>query len=1186
MLFVTRRAFAAIGLLGLLIPQFPAHADDWKTLTVPDAWRGVPTGELAPIGGYSWYRAIVKVPPEWDGQTLTLFLEALDDARSAYVGGQPVGATGTFPPQFRSGLGERGRYSVDPSLVKGDGFLTVAIRVYQNDPRPNFSVAPPVLLNEATKQALRLEGIWQYRPGDDVAWANASISDFGFQADQPLSDADAVAKGVYLKIDAVDDIEKYVTRRNGDTEPLSPVEAVEHFQTPDDLSVQLVLGDPDIAQPLFMSWDERGRLWVMEYRQYPEIAGLKMLSRDTFLRSVYDKVPPAPPHHDRGSDRISIHEDTDGDGVYDKHKTFVDELNLATSFAIGRGGVYVTNPPYLLFYPDKNNDDVPDGDPELLLEGFGIEDSHSVINSLRFGPDGWLYGGQGSTVTGVVKNPGSKEPPVRSLGQLIWRYHPEHHIYEIFAEGGGNTFGCEIDSKGRIYSGHNGGDTRGFHYVQGGYYRKGFGKHGPLSNPYSFGFFENIKHHSVARFTHNFIIYEENKLPQRFRGQLFGIEPLQGQVVLSNFKPYQSSFETEDIERVLKTDDPWFRPVDIKTGPDGDIYVADMYEQRIDHSSHYAGRVDKTNGRIYKLTHNGERGGVSPPVQMNLALASTTDLIKLLDDPAKQHRQTAIRLLGDRKDKAAITQLETELTATTGQSSLERLWALNACGGFTDDVAIKLLDHNEPLVRAWTVRLICDPKSVSAGVAAAIAQTASKEAYIEVRKQMASSARRLSPELALPIIRELLHYDEDAADIHQPLLIWWAIESQTGRATVESILQQLLADPTTWKRPLVADVLAERLMKRYALAGTRNDLLNAAALLNAAPEKSSVDRLLKGFEEAFQGRSLAGIPEQLVAALAKSGGGSLALRFRQAQPDAVAEAIKTIEDAKAPPDVRSQLIEICGQVKTDELRGVLLNVVRNEQNSSVLATAFGALQNFDEADIAPNVTSRFSALSEDAQLAAEALLVSRAAWSKTLLSAIDAGTIDKEKITNSAIRKMLMHGDDLISAAVKTHWGEIAGLSPAQVQGEISRLQTVLGAGSGNPRTGKKLFMQNCGRCHLLFDEGGRIGPDLTPFARDNLERMLISVVNPSLEIREGFENYVVVTNDGRVLNGFPADKDNQIVILRGVDGQNMILKKDDIDEMRVMPQSVMPEGALKLLNEQQIRDLFAYLRATQPVNY
>ena len=1193
MISCLRRNATIARLLSLLFVPGMAFADDWKTLSVPDAWRSVPGGDLAPIHGYSWYRTLVKVPPAWDGQQLTLFLEALDDARSAYVGGQSVGATGTFPPQFRSGLGERGRYVVDSTLVKGGGFLAVAIRVYQNDPRPNFSVAPPVLMNEATKQAVRMEGVWQYRPGDDATWATATAADFGFDASQPLSDSDAVTKGVFLKTDVVDDIEKYVSRRNGDTEPVSPAKAVKNFKTPDDLSVQLVLGDPDIAQPLFMSWDERGRLWVMEYRQYPDIAGLKMVSRDTFLRSVYDKVPPAPPNHDKGADRISIHEDTDGDGVYNKHKIFVDELNLASSFAIGRGGVYVTNPPYLLFYPDKDKDDILDGDPEVLLEGFGIEDSHSVINSLRFGPDGWLYGAQGSTVTGAVKKPGSKDQPVRSLGQLIWRYHPEKHIYEIFAEGGGNTFGCEIDEKGRIFSGHNGGDTRGFHYVQGGYYRKGFGKHGPLSNPYSFGFFENIKHHSAPRFTHNFIIYEENTLPQRFRGQLFGIEPLQGQVVLSNFKPYQSSFETEDFERVLTTDDPWFRPVDIKAGPDGDIYIADMYEQRIDHSSHYAGRIDRTNGRIYKLTHkSGERGGVSPPVNPHLKLASAIDLIKLLDHPSKWYRQTVVRLLRDRnvprlsEADLLAEQLTFELAAATGQSALERLWALNACGGLTDEVAISLLSHNEPFVRAWTVRLVCDPKSVSANVAAAITQAASMEPYIDVRKQMACSARRLPPELALPIIRELLHFDEDAADIHQPLLIWWAIESQVGRTTINDIMQQVLADPATWQRPLVAEHIAERLMKRYALAGTREDLLSAAALLSSAADKPGIDRLLKGFEEAFQGRSLAGIPDELINALAKSGGGSLALRFRQAQPDAVAEAVTTVRNAAAAPDVRRQLIEICGQIHTADLLPMLLDLVKHEQNPTLLATTLTALQNYDAVEIAADVTVRFAGLSEEPQLAAEALLVSRTAWSKQLLSAIDAGTISKESISNSALRKMLIHGDDSINAAITKHWGEIAGLSPVQAQAEIARLNSVLSAGSGNPRTGKNLFMQNCGRCHLLFDEGGRIGPDLTPFARSNLERMLISVVNPSLEIRESFENYVVVTIDGRVLNGFLADKDSQIVILRGVEGQNVIVKKDDIEEMHVIPQSVMPEGALKLLTEQQIRDLFAYLRSSQPVNY
>ena len=128
--------------------------------------------------------------------------------------------------------------------------------------------------------------------------------------------------------------------------------------------------------------------------------------------------------------------------------------------------------------------------------------------------------------------------------------------------------------------------------------------------------------------------------------------------------------------------------------------------------------------------------------------------------------------------------------------------------------------------------------------------------------------------------------------------------------------------------------------------------------------------------------------------------------------------------------------------------------------------------------------------------------------------------------------------------------------------------------------------MENCGKCHTLFTEGGKVGPDLTSFKRDNLERVMINVVNPSLEIREGFENYIIVTTDGRVVNGFLADKDNQVVVLRGVDGQNLIFRRDEIEDMRAIKRSVMPEGTVKKLTDQQIRDLFAYLRASQPVNY
>ncbi len=239
------------------------------------------------------------------------------------------------------------------------------------------------------------------------------------------------------------------------------------------------------------------------------------------------------------------------------------------------------------------------------------------------------------------------------MGQLIWRYQPKTRKYEIFAEGGGNAFGLEIDSKGRIFSGHNGGDTRGFHYVQGGYYLKGFQKHGPLSNPYAFGYFPAMAHHAVPRFTHKFIIYDDVALPAEYRGKFFGVEPLQGRIVSGQIDRDGSSFKTKDLGRPVATSDPWFRPVNLTTGRDGAIYFCDLYEPKIAHRDHFAGTISKDTGRIYRLQ---SKGATHRPPE-NLGSKSTDELIARLGDPNRWTRRMALRLLGERKDPAAKAPL-------------------------------------------------------------------------------------------------------------------------------------------------------------------------------------------------------------------------------------------------------------------------------------------------------------------------------------------------------------------------------------------------------------------------------------------------------------------------------------------------------------------------------------------------
>ena len=1162
-------ALAAMVLMSQARAQAPA---DWKTVKVPEVWKNPPAG----LEGLSWYRGFVRTPDGWKGKDLELFVEPTDAACEVYFNGKKIGGSGEFPPFFRSGLGGADRFFVPAASVKADGPNIVALRIFNQEGRTGFNLAAPVLFGE--KEAIRMQGDWQFRPGDNAAWSK-------------FDDA-KTPEGTTLFARLDNAVEVAATlKRIDDAGPQTTAEALKQFVIPDDLAINLAVGEPHVRQPLSLKWDTRGRLWVVQFIQYPDPAGLKMLSRDKFLRSVYDKVPAPPPNHFKGMDKITFHEDTDGDGTYDKHGTFLEGLSLTSSIAFDKDGVWVLQPPYLLFYADRNHDDVPDGDPEVHLEGFGMEDSHSIANNLRWGPDGWLYGSQGSTVTGDVKRPGEKTA-VHSLGQCIWRYHPVQRKYEIFAEGGGNSFGVEIDVHGRIFSGHNGGNTRGFHYVQGGYYRKGFEKHGALSNPYAFGFFENMAHHNVPRFTHTFIFYEENTpgngkiapsdspaaLPAKYNGNLFGVEPLQSDIVRSEVTPDRSSLKTKDLDRPITTKDTWFRPVDIQVGPDGAIYVADLYEQRIDHASHYQGRIDRERGRVWRLY--GKGGKAQQP--FNLTKLTTTELIDLLQSSNRWFRQSALMVLGWKKPADALPILFARLKEAKDDSAVSLLWAVYQLDGLKDESAIQLLGHANPFVRLWTVRVLCDEKSVSSLVVDRLKSLAETEKHSEVRSQLACSIRRLPASEALTIAKPMLSHDGDAADIHIPLSLWWAIEAKAD--SDRDAVVDLFTDAGLWKHTLVRDHLMERLMRRYASAGTRKDLLACARLLSAAPDAASAKLLLEGFEKAFEGRSLAALPEELIAAIAKVGGGSLGLRLRQGDEAALAESLKIVGDDKAAKPDRLKYIQILGEIHPKPAVAVLLGVLKVSKDAELQTAALGALQAFDEARLGEDLVGMLDSLAPEVRPTALNVLVTRKAWARSLLAAVDAGKVAPKSIPSDVVQRILFQRDEQIAALVKKHFGEIKGATTAEMLAQVEKLKQVLAIGTGSPYNGRKLYLNNCGKCHLLFNEGGRIGPDLTTYKRDDVHTMLVNVVNPSAQIREGFENYVVLTNDGRALTGFIADQDARVVVLRGADGQTTVVPRSDIEEMSASPKSLMPEGALKDFTEQQVRDLFAYLRSTQPL--
>jgi putative membrane-bound dehydrogenase-like protein len=996
--------------------------------------------------------------------------------------------------------------------------------------------------------------------------------------------------------------------------PLSPAEAANTFKVPDDLEIEQVLAEPIVRQPVFLNFDERGRMWVVQYLQYPAPAGLKEVSRDKFWRAVYDKVPEPPPRGVKGLDKITIHEDTNGDGVFDKHKTFVDGLNIATACVKGRGGVWVLNPPYLLFYPDKNDDDVPDGDPVVHLAGFGLEDTHSVVNSLRWGPDGWLYAAQGSTVTANVRvvAPGSPDTNTvhYSQGQNIWRYHPERHIYEIFAEGGGNAFGVEFDDKGRLFSGHNGGDTRGFHYMQGAYLRKGFEKHGELSNPYAFGYFPQMDGTKGERFTHNFIIYHGGALPQRYDGKLFGVEPLQGRVVLSDIMPDGSTFKTRDIERVVTSSDSWFRPVDIKVGPDGAIYIADWYDRQVTHTRNQEGHIDKEHGRIYRL----KKKGAKPLPPFDLGKLPAVDLVKLLGNSNSWMRHTTVGVLRDRHrfedlevvrrwynriastvqaptpdpaDNAAVKRFDEELALQP--YFLDYFWALLALTPNPTTELESQLNSTWPDVQVWAIRLLGDANRVSSFGAQRLSRLAADDGDIvgsarsvEVRAQLACAAKRLPAKDALPIVANLLGYAKDAKDPRLPLLCWWAIESKC-ESDRDSVLK-LFEDSPFWNLPMVEQHLLERIMRRFAAAGTRKDLLTCAKLLQLSPSRAHSVKLMAGFEEAFKGRSLTGLPDELVAAMARHNVGSDAFKLRTGDTPALARALSLITDSSAAKKRRQEFIEVLGEVRPREALDPLLRVADNERDPPLRKSALSALRGYDDARIAATVVKDYNDYAAEVRTAALALVSSRAAWALAFAEAVDAGHIRASAVPLDAVRQWQRHKSDRLAALIPKLWPNAGRPTSEAMQQQIRHLAGVIRSGEGDPYNGQKLFNATCASCHTLFARGGKVGPDLTTYQRGDLDTMLVHVVNPSAEIREGYENILIETKDERSLTGFLVERDARVVVLRGPDGQNITLEQSNITEMKAAGLSLMPEGLLDGLSEQQVRDLFAYLRSTQPL--
>ncbi|MEZ0265862.1 MAG: hypothetical protein ACAI43_14120, partial [Phycisphaerae bacterium] len=828
----------------------------------------------------------------------------------------------------------------------------------------------------------------------------------------PINDATKSAKGLDSALNAL----RAPTRN---TAPLPPADALKLFKPKTGYAIDLIAAEPVVRQPLNIAFDARGRMWVVNYAQYPFPAGLKVVEYDRYIRAKFDKTPLPPPAGDKGADFITVHEDTDGDGTFDKVKTVVDGLNIATSVLPDHDGFWVTNPPYLLYYPDANHDDVPDAAPTVHLSGFGLEDTHAVANSLAHGPDGWIYGAQGSTCTAKIKvhlaskdeggrmkdeKGGNAQDSGRStqdfLGQVIWRYHPTRHIFEVFAEGGGNTFGVEFDDAGRIFSGTNWNNARGLHFVQGAYYLKGWGKHGPLTNPFAFGFFDHMPHSGNAqRLTHTFSIYPGGLMPE-LAGKIVSPNSLQSRIQVTKLDRVGSTFKTTEEDPLVTTPDGWFRPVDLKVGPDGAIYVADFYENRISHVDP-RDTWDRANGRIYRIRPEGWRpkaaaGSQGPGFFLghDRNRLSTLDWIRFLASSNRLTRTLARREIVRQNNTDALFGLlfirDTKLPAMPA-TGLETLWTFYGLGKLDASLATQALRSPDPAVVAWTIHLMTDaPTPPPDDFLEALVRVAKEHTSPDVRSQLASSLKRLpANSQTLAVLREMLLHRGDESDPHIPLLLWWAVEAKL-RENPQALLELFAPAPfeldNVLSAPIVRSTITQRLARRLAVTsvvapapvpatpGSLPAIDKATArasqdallmLIARMPSRDDRALVFAGMAEGFEGRTLrpGSLSPALEYVIAESGKGNTELLARIGNAGAVAALIDSLatepKDAKSR-DAQAKHIELLSQIAPDRAAPALLKIATTAKAPTLRRAALAGLTRSADASIPATLIASYT----------------------------------------------------------------------------------------------------------------------------------------------------------------------------------------------------------------------------------
>lgn len=572
---------------------------------------------------------------------------------------------------------------------------------------------------------------------------------------------------------------------------LTPPEAVAAMDIPEGFDVSIFASEPDIGEAIAFTFDDRGRIWVVENYNY--------VNRGK--------------HKTEELSRIQILDDTNSDGIFDTKTLFADKLGFSSGIAVGFGGVYLGSPPSLLFIPDADGDDVPDGAPEVLLDGWGIHDRHETLNSFIWGPDGWLYGCHGVFTRSLVGKPGAAEEDRQYLDAGIWRFHPVRKEFEIFARGLSNSWGFDFNDVGHGFATacvipHL------FHVVQGGIYHK---QSVPHVNPYAFDGIKTIRDHTHRSAHGDARFYLADTFPPKYREQLFMCNIHQHTVLTDIMEPKGSSYIGRHGEDFLPTNDLAWVGFSVEIGPEGGVYILDWHDTDICGNS-----VNfPDTGRIYRIMPKGAERIERP----DIGRASDLQLVALQDHSndwyvrlarVQLQQRAAAGTLDKNKVHPALNQYFKR--TPTSAKRLRALWAMHVTDyfeGARQSELVELLSHSDENIRSWTVQLLCEKVSPSETVREKFLEMAQNDPSPVVRLYLAAALQRMPVAQRWPIIGALAQHSEDVEDSTIPRMLWFALEP----GVVESP-EQALTVAVEGNIPYLQESVARRMVIGSSLGGS------------------------------------------------------------------------------------------------------------------------------------------------------------------------------------------------------------------------------------------------------------------------------------------------------------------------------------------------------------------------------